>query len=184
MSHPAQYDGLIVGIAKMLDIARHVSARAVNALMSAAYWDIGRRIVEFEQKGRERAGYGEELLGRLSFDLTKRFGRGFSPDNLELMRRFYLAYPPAKISETLSRKSSLLHGDQLEAPPLLKSADSKTPQVLPVVLSFGISDTSSRKFTLDALAACFPLPWSHYVLLVRRSRSPEAMEPVPVGAWR
>lgn len=66
MSRPARYDGLLLGIAKMLNLARHVSARAVNALMSATYWDIGRRIVEFEQKGHERAAYGEELLQRLS----------------------------------------------------------------------------------------------------------------------
>jgi hypothetical protein len=96
MSHPAQYDGLLTGIAKMLDTARHVSARAVNALMSAAYWDIGRRLVEFEQKGRERAAYGEELLQRLSADLTSRFGRGFSRHNLARFRDFYAAFPPKR----------------------------------------------------------------------------------------
>lgn len=171
MSHPARYNGLLAGIAELLDVARHTSARAVNALMSAAYWEIGRRIVVFEQKGRERADYGKTLLARLSADLIERFGRGFSPDNLESMRRFYLAYPPEKISETLSRKSKLLQGSEFEAVPLLKSADSKTFQSLAVKSLTNISDAASRKCGLDAVAACFPLPWSHYVLLVRGCRS-------------
>lgn len=53
--------------------------------MTASYWEIGRRIVEAEQKGRRRAGYGEQLMARLSADLTARFGRGFSPDNLRCL---------------------------------------------------------------------------------------------------
>jgi hypothetical protein len=75
--------------------------------MTASYWEIGRRIVEAEQKGRRRAGYGEQLMERLSADLTERFGRGFSPDNLENMRRFFAAYPLEAISETVSRKFNL-----------------------------------------------------------------------------
>ena len=73
--------------------------------MTATYWQIGRRIVEFEQGGRERAIYGAMLLSKLSEDLSERLGRGFSRDNLESMRLFYLAFPPVQISETLSRKS-------------------------------------------------------------------------------
>ena len=75
--------------------------------MTASYWEIGRRIVEAEQKGRRRAGYGEQLMARLSADLTARFGRGFRPDNLENMRRFFVAYAVGAISETLSRKFDL-----------------------------------------------------------------------------
>ena len=58
---------------------KHASrpARAVNAIMTATYWEIGRRIVEFEQGGEARAGYGEQLLERLADDLTQRLGRGF-----------------------------------------------------------------------------------------------------------
>src|ERR1035441_9922019 len=74
----------------------------VNALMTAAYWEIGRRTVEFEQRGKERAAYGEELLKRLSTDLTKSFGRGFSVQNLENMRLFYQAYAAKRKSQTLS----------------------------------------------------------------------------------
>ena len=102
---PVGYAGIHGGIVELLDAARQAAARSVNALMTASYWEIGRRIVEAEQKGKRRAGYGEQLMERLSADLTTRFGRGFSPDNLENMRRFFVAYPLFAISETLSRKS-------------------------------------------------------------------------------
>ncbi|WP_241130628.1 PDDEXK nuclease domain-containing protein [Achromobacter xylosoxidans] len=138
---PAGYAGIHGGIVELLDAARQAAARSVNALMTASYWEIGRRIVEAEQKGRRRAGYGEQLMARLSADLTARFGRGFSPDNLENMRRFFFAYPLEAISETLSRKS----GDGLPA---------------------GNSETVSRKFDLSELAQVFTLPWSAYVRLL------------------
>jgi hypothetical protein len=72
--------------------------------MTAAYWLIGRRIVESEQKGEKRAAYGEELLKRLPVDLSQRFGRGFGVDNLQRFRTFYLVYPLERIYATLSRK--------------------------------------------------------------------------------
>ena len=88
----AEYGGLVGGIAELLEAARRNAARTVNALMTATYWEIGRRIVEFEQQGKDRAGYGEQLLDQLSADLTSRFGRGFGRRNLFQIRAFYLAY--------------------------------------------------------------------------------------------
>lgn len=76
----------------LIDAARHAAARSVNALMTASYWEIGRRIVEAEQKGRRRAGYGEQQIERLSADLTQQFGRGFSRQNLQQMRSFFLTW--------------------------------------------------------------------------------------------
>jgi hypothetical protein len=73
--------------------------------MTATYWEIGRRIVEFEQGGEKRAESGKELLRRLSSDLTKRFGRGFAPVNLSQLKRFYLIWSPQEIFQTLSEKS-------------------------------------------------------------------------------
>lgn len=89
--------------------ARHAAARSVNARMTASYWEIGRRIVGAAQKGRRRMEYGDPLIARLSSDLTARFGRGFSADNRENMRRFYLVSPPLSrgfrdaVSETRGR---------------------------------------------------------------------------------
>ena len=101
----AEYGGLIGGIAELLDAARRNAARAVNALMTATYWEIGRRIVEFEQRGKKRAEYGEELLQRLAQDLTGRFGRGFSYPNVNKFRQFYLAFPSPRILSTPSIES-------------------------------------------------------------------------------
>ncbi|MDR2112905.1 MAG: DUF1016 N-terminal domain-containing protein, partial [Candidatus Accumulibacter sp.] len=100
------YANVHEGIVVLLQAARSATARSVNALMTASYWEIGRRIVEFEQGGEKRAEYGNVLLKRLSGDLTARFGRGFGIYNLQQMRLFYLAWPAEKIYWTLSNKST------------------------------------------------------------------------------
>jgi predicted nuclease of restriction endonuclease-like (RecB) superfamily len=99
------YADMHAQIVELLESSRSNAARHVNFLMTNAYWEIGRRIVEFEQKGAERAAYGGELLPRLAIDLTKRFGRGFSRQNLQQMRNFYLFWP--EIRQTISGKFEL-----------------------------------------------------------------------------
>ncbi|MFH1438070.1 MAG: DUF1016 N-terminal domain-containing protein, partial [Pseudomonadota bacterium] len=107
MTHrPAQYEQMLNDLVELLNHARRTAARSVNAVMTATYWEIGRRIVEFEQGGEERAGYGEELLERLSRDLAGRLGRVFSRHNLQNMRQFYRAFPHVNICQTASGKSS------------------------------------------------------------------------------
>ena len=101
----APYQAVFGDVSKIIDAARESAARSVNAAMTAAYWLIGRRIVEFEQSGEERAVYGAALMERLAADLTGRFGRGFSRQNVQNMRLFYLSYPPERICQTLSGKS-------------------------------------------------------------------------------
>jgi predicted nuclease of restriction endonuclease-like (RecB) superfamily len=105
MTFPVTYHDIEAGIVGLVESARSSAVRSVNALMTATYWEIGRRIVEFEQGGETRAGYGEGLIQRLAQDLTQRFGRGFSPRNLEQMRLFYLGWP---ISQTPSAQSTTL----------------------------------------------------------------------------
>lgn len=151
----AKYDRLVVSIAQVLEAARRTSARAVNALMTATYWEIGRRIVEFEQKGSDRADYGEELLVRLSRDLTAKFGRGFAKSNLYQMRAFYLSY--SGILQTVSGKS----GDDWEGK-IFQTASGKLPEAS----SSRILQTPSGESLLEKAAACFPLPWSAYVRLL------------------
>lgn len=131
------YNSILSDLSKLLEQSRRMTARSVNAIMTATYWEIGRRIVEVEQKGEERAEYGEELLKRLSKDLTDRFGRGFGVDNLQRMRVFYQTWSLGKIYATLSGKSDVA-----------KYA------------------TVSRIFTIEEIAKRFPLPWSHYTLLM------------------
>ena len=80
------YEGLLHEVVHLLEAARKTSVRSVNAIMTAAYWEIGRRIVEYEQEGKRRANYGEALIERLAVDLTARYKRGFSETNLKQMR--------------------------------------------------------------------------------------------------
>ena len=138
---PTGYLDVRSGIVELLSVARQAAARSVNALMTASYWEIGRRIVEAEQKGKRRAGYGEQLIERLSLDLTQQFGRGFSARNLEQMRQFYLTWA---IPQTLSAESSKQ----------LTTAVSKKSQTLSAPLNW------------SELANAFALPWSAYVRLL------------------
>ena len=156
------YSGLVGDIGKLLEAARRGSVRAVNAFMTATYWEIGRRIVEFEQGGEKRAGYGEELLGRLAEDLTVDFGRGFSRRSLQDMRSFYQTFPPEQIWQTLSAKSA--DGPIRQT----VSAESNDPDA-PALMG-----KARGSLSLADLAQAFPLPWSHYVLLISRCRSREA----------
>ena len=133
----SNYEGLVANLSRLLEDARRVSARAVNTVMTATYWEVGRRIFEFEQGGRKRAGYGDELVARLANDLTARFGRGFSLSNLKSARTFYLLWP---ISRTPS--GLLPPGDEPK-----------------------IGQTVSGQLATAGRPE-FPLPWSHYVRLM------------------
>jgi len=73
--------------------------------MTATYWEIGRRIVEFEQAGKVRAEYGGAVIERLAADTMARLGRGIRGDDLHWFRRLHLAWPPHEICATLSRES-------------------------------------------------------------------------------
>jgi predicted nuclease of restriction endonuclease-like (RecB) superfamily len=135
------YRAILADVVGLLDEARRTSARAVNAIMTATYWAIGRRIIEEEQGGRARAAYGEEVIEKLSRDLTTRFGRGFGKRNLFQMRAFYVAY--AEIVQTASA--------QLEPP-----FDDQKVQTASALCRTAIAGVAAR----------FPLPWSHYVRLL------------------
>jgi len=80
-------------IREVLIQARSRAMQAVNTEMVACYWQIGRLIVEEEQRGETRAEYGKRLIEELSSRLKNEFGKGFHPRNLWFMRTFFLAYP-------------------------------------------------------------------------------------------
>ena len=75
-----------------LEESRRAAGRAVNAIMTSSCGEIGRRIVEEEQRGQRKANYGEQLVEQLAGDLTSRFGKGFSRTNVFQMRQFYLSF--------------------------------------------------------------------------------------------
>jgi len=85
-------DNIYSDIKNILENARKSIVRSVNSTMVAAYWNIGKIIVEEEQKGRNRANYGEFLLSGISQRLTRDFGRGFDESNLRYFRLFYMRF--------------------------------------------------------------------------------------------
>ena len=147
-SATAAYAGIHDGIVELLQGARQAAARNINALMTATYWEIGRRIVEAEQQGRRRAGYGDVLIKHLASDLTAQFGRGFGWRNLFQMRAFYLARP--NILQTAS-------ADSVDA--------GKKRQKLQTAPAISATAPTTAP-TLAAIANRFPLPWSAYVRLL------------------
>jgi len=121
----------------LIENARKGAQKSINVTMVSTYFEIGRIILEHEQKGKERAEYAKKTLIKLSKQLTDEFGKGFSVDNLENMRKFYSVYGK---SETLSRISAKrLTGVMSPG----KAIESKT------------------------LKPVFRLSWSHYLKLMR-----------------
>lgn len=100
----------LVEIKQILEQARRRAYSAVNTVMVEAYWTIGKRIVEEEQNGNERAEYGSYLIKELSKELTKEFGSGFSVTNLKYFRQFYLTFAKA-FGHALSDQSNNLENE-------------------------------------------------------------------------
>ena len=96
-------------IKKILKNARQKAYTAVNSAMVEAYWEIGRRIVEEEQRGKERAEYGKEILQNLSKELTEEFGKGYSYRTLREIRQFYLMFSDFEKWRTVSAKLTWSH---------------------------------------------------------------------------
>ncbi len=144
-SKPDDLAPLIAEVRSLIQSARRGVASVVDTFQVLTNFEIGSRIIEHEQKGEKRAAYGAKVLKELSARLTVEFGRGYSEDNLALMRRFYQVFSGRfQISETMSRK--LQNPAKQQAP---------SGELAP----FQISETVSRK-------SPFALSWSHYVELL------------------
>jgi len=130
-------------IVELLENARSGAAKAIHSIISSAYWEIGRRIVQEEQNGREKAGYSDRLIDRLSSDLMARFGRGFSRSNVFQMRQFYLAHN--RIVQTVSGQS--------ETPGIVRTPSGRLEQTPVFPLSWShyvrlltVRDGNARSF--------------------------------------
>jgi len=153
---PVNYSNLLDRIGRILVKARTKVVREINKAQVMAYWEIGREIVEFEQKGKARGEYGEHLIERLSKDMTPRFGKGISSTNLKMMRLFYHTFP---IRQTLSDESVQEQKSQTA------SGKSET-----VSRKSSIQKTVPGKFQISrALSDEFEpmLSWSHYCELLK-----------------
>jgi predicted nuclease of restriction endonuclease-like (RecB) superfamily len=161
VSESSNYGSLVDGIGKLLEQSRRQAVRTVNSLLTATYWEIGRRIVEFEQGGEAKSEYGEKLLERLSSDLSTQYGRGFSRTNVAQMRAFYQAW---EIVQTPSgrfeaqAKSGLNSGTSPDGIFQTPSGESDSAPVVP-----GPNAIPS--------SVIFPLSWSHYVKLTSVEKS-------------
>ncbi len=91
-------------VVELLQNARTQVLRTVNSTMVYTYFEIGRMIVEEEQNGNDRAEYGKQFLKGLSKELTTEFGKGFSVENLERIRKFYPIYSNSSTVSTISEK--------------------------------------------------------------------------------
>jgi predicted nuclease of restriction endonuclease-like (RecB) superfamily len=155
MSTSRKSTPLYEAIRSLVLSARQSAARGVNLLQVYTNYEIGRRIIDQEQQGADRAQYGKELLNELAARLSGEFGSGFSVSNLRYMRQFYLAYPEriAPIRQTAS-------GEFTETA-MIQTLSGQFP-------SFPIHQTLSGE--LQTLAEKtykpFVLSWSHYVFLI------------------
>ena len=127
--------------------ARQTVARGVDLVQVHTCFEIGRHIVQHEQQGQARAGYGQELLKTLAERLSAEFGRGFSKSNLEYMRRFYLAY------ETRA---------PIAQPATGQLANSPNPIAALPIAQFATGQSS----TPATASPPFALSWTHYVFLL------------------
>lgn len=142
----SEFGSLIHEVRALIQTARHAAATTVNTLQVLTNFEIGRRIVEHEQQGAERAGYGKELLRTLSVRLTEEFGRGFSRTNLQAMRSFFLMWRDR--DPGICQKAS----GKLKSTGICQKPSG---QLVPS----GAVQTLSGK-------SPFVLSWSHYVLLL------------------
>ena len=139
-------------IASIINLARKQVASTTNLAMVHTYFEIGRMIVEDEQKGETRAEYGKKVLQELSVKLNKNFGKGFSNQNLRNMRQFYLVYSN-RISANALRKSE----DKTES----------IRQTLSSELQIADNQNEVIRQTASAEFKNFTLSWSHYLVLMR-----------------
>jgi predicted nuclease of restriction endonuclease-like (RecB) superfamily len=155
---PDSLSGLLTEVRQLIQSARRGVATVVDTFQVMTNFEIGRRIVEHEQKGAKRAAYGAELLKELSVRLTEEFGRGFSAVNLSHMRRFFLTWQDrAQIFQTASER---LGGHMILQTLSEKSAVSEIPQTVSgQLVPNSIRQTPSGK-------SPFTLSWSHYVVLM------------------
>lgn len=145
MSENLQNNSLFSQVVNLLQQSKQQVVRAINQTMVYTYYEIGRMIVEEEQNGKDRAEYGKQLLKGLSKELNQEFGKGFSVETLEKIRRFYLTYSKSSTLSTISESEKLSK--------VIVSSEARKESLSP-----------NRNFSLS---------WSHYNFLIRVDDSNE-----------
>jgi len=153
---PDSLKGLLTEVRQLIQSARRGVATVVDTFQVMTNFEIGRRIVEHEQKGAKRAAYGAELLKELSARLTEEFGRGFSKANLEYMRRFYLEWQH-RVPQIAQQPIGQLADSEICQQPTGKLAIPKIAQQ--AIGQSPISEKPIRK-------SPFTISWTHYLVLL------------------
>lgn len=94
------YQSVITDIKDIISFGQEKAYDAANKAMVLTYWHVGKRIVEQEQDGKERAEYGKALIDTLASELTKEYGKSYNKRNLQYFRKFYLLFPDERIVNT------------------------------------------------------------------------------------
>ena len=164
MNHEIKTPTLSERVITLIENARRKVASVANVALVYTYYEIGRMIVEDEQGGNARAGYGEKTLEDLSSKLTARFGRGWSKENLLLMRRFFLEY-----SNSVNTVYPIASGTKTEGKN--EAADSANANSVNTVYEIGAgSKNEAGNDATDKIVHTvddFCLSWSHYLVLMR-----------------
>jgi predicted nuclease of restriction endonuclease-like (RecB) superfamily len=161
MKKSAENNKLYLSIKSLIEKSKAQIVRSVNTTITFTYFEIGRMIVENEQKGLAKAGYADKTLQQLSAHLTRDFGKGFSHRNLEYFRKFYLTYR-SRISQSVIAKSKKFQKKTISGIPQpvagkLGNADRKLP----------MSNTELNSQSLIAFSQQFKLSWTHYIQLLK-----------------
>lgn len=161
-------EGLLKNVKTLIETARKEAYKSINLITLQTNFEIGRLIVEEEQRGKERAEYGDHLISNLSKELTKTFGRGFSISNLKNMRLFYIKYQKSQSltgqfeNEQKSRESSSLGQSKID------TTNEENQKCQSLTGKFKKSQTLSGQFEKCQILSG-KLSWSHYTLLLQIS---------------
>ena len=156
-------------IKELVNSAKQRVVTSINIAMVYTYYEIGRHIVEQEQKGKHRANYGNELIKQLSAELTREFGKGYSEVNLKYFRRFYLIYSKNQIGQTLFDQSKIIYNFKTKS--LSYNNSKKQIQQTTFAKSKIINNFNNYPITSDGHR--FFLNWASYILLMRIKDSNE-----------
>lgn len=155
------YSSWLVSIKARIQSARISAARAANRELILLYWDLGRGIVEKQQA----LGWGKSVVERLSADLQAEFpgAKGFSANNLWLMRQFYTEYSTSEVLIAASPEAGFLEASDLEQP-----VQDLSARDLPHSGTGLAANPSLEQFVQDILA---PVPWGHHVEILKKVKT-------------
>ncbi len=149
-------------IKELVNSAKQRVVTSINIAMVYTYYEIGRRIVEQEQKGKHRANYGNELIKQLSAELTREFGKGYSEVNLRYFRKFYIIYSVNQIQQTVFAKSKITNFKTKTS-----SCNNSKKQIGQPLVDQSKIIYNFHNYPITSDGHRFFLNWASYILLMR-----------------